>query len=370
MIKILHIVPALDGGGVENLLLNYYLNMNRDKFKFDFIVYGEERGALESTFEELGSTIYHIPSRHEDLFKSLKQMKKIIYCNGYNIVHAHQNRTSFIPLFYAKRCGISTRIAHSHMAYEPENIIKKLQRKLFSLLIKYYANHWFACGIEAGKWLYGKKTVAKGKVNVMNNAIDLKNFIFNENIQKQKRKELGIEGKFVVGHVGRISYQKNHKFLIEIFNEIYKLNKDVVLLLAGRGELESEVKEQVENLGLTDVVKFLGVRNDVPELLQAMDVFLLPSRYEGLPVVLVEAQASGVICFASDTITKEIQVTNTLKYMSLTTDPSIWAKEILYSTQYKRENNFDIMQNSGYSIEKESKLLEVFYLNAINGGVM
>ncbi|WP_346893286.1 glycosyltransferase family 1 protein [Clostridium sp. UBA871] len=363
MIKVLHIVPALDGGGVENLLLNYYNNINRNIFKFDFIVFGQEKGALESTFEKLGSKIYHIPPRHVAFFSSLKQMKKIICSNRYDIVHTHQNRMSFIPLFFAEICGIQMRIAHSHMAYEPENLLKKIERKLCSWLIKCYATEWFACGIDATKWLYGKKAVTNVKGYIMNNAINIEKFIFNENTRRITRKELDIEGKFVIGNVGRLSYQKNHEFLIRIFNEIYKLNKNAILLLVGRGELENEVREQVENLGLQEVVKFLGVRNDVPQLLQAMDVFLLPSRYEGLGIVYIEAQATGLASFGSDKVVpKEAKITDLMHFIDLKESPKYWASEILkYDNGYERNDLSVEIVNRGYDIKREARKLELIY---------
>lgn len=271
---------------------------------------------------------------------------------------------SFIPLFYAKRCGIHMRIAHSHTAYEPENLLKKIERKSFSALTRHYATNWFACGIDAGRWLYGEEAVANGKVYIMNNAIDIDKFTFDVNMRNLKRKELGIEDKFVLGNVGRLSYQKNHEFLIRIFNEVYKLNKNAILLLVGRGELEDDVKEQVENLRLTEVVKFLYVRNDVPQLLQAMDVSLLPSRYEGLPVVLVENQAAALNSIVADIITKEVKVTDFVTYISLDEDYRYWAYETLkYADGYKRKKMYTQMQLGGYDIKQEAKKMESFYEN-------
>lgn len=367
MIRVLHVVPALDGGGVENILLNYYTHMNRKSIRFDFIVFKQEKGALESTFEELGSKIYHIPSRREALFRSLKEMKEIIYYNKYDVVHAHQNEMAFIPLFYADKCNVRMRIAHSHRAYESENIVQKVERGIFSFLSKHYATDLFACGIDAGEWLYGEKVMRKNKVYIMNNAIDLSKFVFSEKSRKQKREELSITDKFVVGHVGRLSYTKNHDFIIKIFNEIYKLNRNAILLVVGRGELENEVQEQVNNLGLTKVVKFLGIRNDVPHLLQAMDVFLLPSRFEGLPVVLVETQAAGLKTIASDTITREVQVTNLITYKSLRESSSDWANEVLkYANGYERRNTFTELSLAGYDIVEEAKRYSCYIQNVID----
>lgn len=362
MINILHIVPALDGGGIENTLLSYYTNMNRSRFKFDFIVYGDKVGALEADFEKMGATIYHIPSRHENLWQSLKKMKEIICSNKYDIVHAHQNRMSFISLFYAKKCGIRVRIAHSHTAYEQENIVKHFERRVCSILIRYFSTNWFACGVEAGKWLYGEKAVKSEKFHIMNNAIDIDQFIFNNDIRKQKREELRSEDKFIIGNVGRLSFEKNHEFILKVFNEIHRINSKAILLLVGRGPLEEKIKEQVEIFGLAEAVKFLGYRSDVPQLLQAMDVFLLPSKWEGLPVVLVEAQASGLKSFAADTITDEVKVSNVLTYKSLEQSYVEWATEILkYANGYERKNISDKICQGGYEIKQEAEKMEKTY---------
>ena len=362
MIRVLHIVSALDSGGVENLLLNYYTHMNKDNFIFDFVVHGEKIGALEPVFNGMNSRIFHIPSKHESFIKNLNSMKRIIYNGNYDVVHVHQGIISVFPIYFAKKKGISIRITHNHLAFKPENFIEKLINRLLLIPLKRYSTNWFACGIDAGISLWGCKAVKEGKVHIMKNAIDIDKFAFNPQIRDEMRRKLNLEKKFVIGNVARLSYQKNHEFIIRVFNEIYKANKNAVLLLVGRGELENEVKEQVQNLGLTEVVKFLGVRNDVPELLQAMDIFLLPSRYEGLPVVLVESQAAGLKSFAADTITTEVKCTDLLEYISLKESPKYWANEILkYKDGYVRKNTFEKIKDGGYDIKKEVLTLEKIY---------
>lgn len=362
MIRVLHIVPALIGGGVENLLLNYYSHMDRDKFKFDFIVHGENIGVLESTFESLNSKIYHIPTKHESFFKNLKAMKQIIMDGNYDVVHAHQGTVGVFPMFYAKRAGVKVRITHSHIAYVKKNFFEKIIDIILLPFLKRYSTHWFACGLDAGRFLWGDKAVEKGKVIVMKNAIEIDKFTFNADLRNRKRKKLGVNDKFVIGNIGRFSYQKNHEFLIEVFFEIYKINNNAILLLIGGGELEDDVKNQVSKLGLSEVVKFLGIRNDVPELLQAMDVFVLPSRYEGLPVVLVEAQTAALKSIVSDTITKEVKVTSYLEYISLESSPQCWANKVLkYINGYERCNTSEEIKNGGYDIRLEAGKLEHIY---------
>lgn len=366
MIKVLHIVSSLDGGGVENLLFNYYTHMDRDKFKFDFIVHGDNIGVLESNFKKLNSTIYHIPTKHESFLRNLNAMKQIITDGDYDVVHAHQGTIGVFPMYFAKKAGVKVRITHSHIAYMERTCFEKIIDMILLPFLKEYSTYWFACGLDAGRFLWGARAVEKGKVIVINNAIDIDKFTFNANLRDQKRKELGIDGKFVIGNVGRFTYQKNHEFLIKVFSEIYKLNKNAILLLVGGGELEADIKEQIINLGLSEAVKFLGIRNDVPHLLQAMDVFLLPSRYEGLPVVLVETQAAALKSIASDVITQEVKVTNYLNYISLERDPQYWANEVLkYVDGYNRNNTSAEIKKGGYDIRLEAGKLERIYINLL-----
>ena len=237
MIKILHVVPALGSGGIEKIIYDYYLHLNRDKFRFDFIVYGDEVGKLEKEFLKMGSNVYHIPPKKKSIYKSLSQMKKIILNGGYDVIHAHQQETGIFPIYYARKANIKTRITHSHIAFREENKLEKLIYKIFNPVLKYMTTHYFACGLDAGKFLWGNDLVQKNKVFIMNNAIDVKIFEFNQSLRQSIRKSLNIDNKLVIGNVGRFSFQKNHEFLIKIFYEIYKSNKDSVLLLVGEGEL-------------------------------------------------------------------------------------------------------------------------------------
>jgi glycosyltransferase involved in cell wall biosynthesis len=367
MIRVLHILSTLHVGGVENLLLNYYKAMDREKYHFDFIVHGEKKGAIEPFFEKMNSKVFHIPPKHESFFRNLKSMRDIIKNGNYSVVHVHQGVMSVFPLFFAKKSGVSIRIAHSHIAFKEESIFSKLINKFLILFLKKFSTHWFACGIDAGKSLWGKDAVQQGKVYIMKNAIDIEKFKFNKKIRNEIREELGIEGKFVIGHIGRFTYQKNHEFLIRIFKEVYDKKKNTVLLLIGKGELEDDVKRQIQDLGLTEEVKFLGFRSDVSSLYQAMDIFILPSRYEGLPVVLVETQSAGIKSIVSDTITKEVQFTNLIDYISLQKLPKFWANKVLNNYgEYERKNISQEIINSGYDIKKEAKKLELIYASYEN----
>lgn len=351
-------------GGVESVVMNYYRNMDRDRVQFDFICDEDSTDIPYEEIKELGGRVYLIPS-YTKVFKYQKELIKILRENKYKIVHSHINTLSVFSLHAAKKAGVPVRIAHSHSttnrAEWKKNIIKQILRP-FS---KVYATDYFACSELAGRWLFGNKAYDKGKVYILNNAIDVEKFAYNEEMRKKKRIELNIDDNtIVIGHIGRFVKQKNHKKLIEIFNEVHKQNKNTILLLAGQGPLMNDVKKQVDDNGLKDSVIFLGQRDDVNELYQAFDVFLLPSLYEGLPVVGIEAQAAGLLCIFSDNMTKETKVLETTEFLSLSKDEKKWANEEIKAVKgYKRNDTIKEISNNGFNIKKETEKIESRYID-------
>lgn len=341
--KILEITSELDGGGVDRLLYDYCSRLIPD-VQFDFVATSKFEGMLEQPLKDLGCNVYHIAQLREDLKLHKKQLSEILENGQYDIIHDHSGYKAYFNLKLAKKLGVKGRIAHSHIAYIPESAKNRLQRKIVTLLTKVYATDLFACGRDAAKWMWGEKD----DVYIMTNAIHTERFAFSEETRNRIRKELGLEGKFVIGDVARFSYQKNHEFLIRIFAQVKKLRSDAVLVLIGRGELEDDVKQQVKDMGLTDSVIFMGVRNDVPELLNALDIFLLPSRFEGLPVTVVEVQANGLATFAADTITDEIKLLPNVNYLPLEMSAAEWAKAIVKADISRIMNG---LSNSKYDIE-------------------
>jgi len=362
--KVLHITSELDGGGIDRLLYDYCIRMS-DTVHFDFAICADKKGILESGLENAGSKIYHIARLRGSLFKSMRQLSKILQSEHYDIIHIHSDYKSIVALFVAWFNGVKVRIAHSHIAFAPETIKEKAIRKVITPFTKLFATDLFACGKDAGEWVWGSKAMSKSNFHIMNNAIDARSFTFDEKKRIGIRKELNIENKFVVGNVARFCYQKNHEFLILIFTEIKKLCPDSILLLIGRGELEADVKKLVASKNLTDSVIFLGVRNDVPDLLNAMDVFLLPSRFEGLPVTLVEVQANGLSAFVSDTITNEIKIGHHLNYISLSESPESWAKKLL-SQASKTRHIGNCILDTKYDIQTENINLALKYRSLLN----
>lgn len=365
-IKVAQIIGKWLGGGVEAVVLNYYKNIDRNKIQFDFICDSDSTDIPYEEIESLGGRVILIPP-YQKVFKYQKELKRVLKEGNYKIVHSHINALSIFPLRAAKKAGVPIRIAHSHSTSNKKEWKKNLIKNILRPFSKVYANVYMCCSELAGRWLFGNKEYDKGSVYLLNNAIDLNKYKYDEKIRKKKRKELGIKDTtFVVGHIGRFVEQKNHRFLIDIFYEIHKKNKDSVLLLAGQGPLMDEMKDKVHNLKLDECVCFLGQRKDANELYQAFDLFLLPSLYEGLPVVGVEAQASGNLCYLSTDMTKETKVLDSTKFMSLNNSAEEWASSILNDIKkYKKHNTEDEVSKYGFNIKLEQKKLVDYYINIL-----
>ena len=281
-IIIAHIMGKWNGGGVESVVMNYYRNIDRNKIQFHFLCDEDSTDIPYEEIEKLGGKVIVIPS-YQKLFKYQKELYRIFKENNYKIVHSHINALSVFPLRIAKKAKIPVRIAHSHSTSNKKEWKKNILKMILRPLSKLYANNYFACTEYAGKWLFGKKVVERKELNVINNAIDLKKFEFNENTRKALREELGIkDDTLIIGHVGRFMKQKNHEFLIEVFNEVYKKNQNTLLILIGQGPLLSEIKQKAINLNIEDKIKFIGQVTDVEKYYNIMDIFLFPSIYEGL----------------------------------------------------------------------------------------
>lgn len=363
---ICQIIGKWVGGGVESVVMNYYKNIDKNKFQYDFICDSDSTNIPYEEIKKLGGRVILIPP-YQKAFKYHKELKKIFKENNYKIVHSHINTLSVFPLFAAKCAGVKVRIAHSHSTTNKKEWKKNLLKQLLRPFAKLFATDYFCCSELAGRWLFGDKEYDKGNVYLLNNAIDLDKFKYDEKERFKKRKEFGISNDtLVIGHIGRFVEQKNHRFLIDIFNEVHKINPNSVLLLAGQGPLQEEIKEKVNYLKLSNSVIFLGQRSDANELYQVFDVFLLPSLYEGLPVVGVEAQANGNLCYLSNTMTKESKVLDSTVFMSLDNSAKVWALSILMDIKkYKKHDTKDEVSAYGFNIENEVKKLEDCYSSLI-----
>lgn len=361
-IRIAQIIGKWVGGGVEAVVMNYYRHIDHEKIQFDFICDEDSTNIPYDEIKSLGGKVIIIPP-YQKINKYVKELTKVLKEGNYKIVHSHINALSVFSLYCAKKAGVPVRIAHSHSTTNKVEWKKNMLKQCLKPFSKLYATDYFACTEHAGRWLFGNKEFDKGNIYVLNNAIDLDKFKYDEKIRREKRKELGIkDNQLVIGHIGRFVAQKNHNFLIDIFNEIHKKNKNSILILAGQGPLMDEIKSKVNNLGLTSNVKFLGQRNDANELYQAFDIFLLPSIYEGLGLVLIEAQCAGNLCFASTEVPKIAKTTDNLEFIPLSASPEDWATEILTNIEnHQRKVHTNEIKKSGYDIKEEAKKLEKKY---------
>lgn len=364
-VRVLQICASLSkGGGVQSVLQNYYAHMDQKKFIFDFVVMGTEVGGLEEWFESRGSRVYHVTPRSVSFRKNTDELKQIIKTGNYDVVHCHQDYKSLVALVIAKRYGVKTRVVHSHQAFPKESAKKRVIKHFSTLLIKCFANVFIGCGADAAKWLYGERMVKAGKTVVLNNAIDLEKYAFSDKKRKQLRLEFGIDDQLVFGNIARFIYQKNHKLLMDIFANFHTKNPQSVLLLAGDGELMEETKAYCDRLGISDCVKFLGMRSDVCDLLSVMDVFLLSSISEGLALIMIEAQANGIPCVCSPYVTKELGLQANVQFVQKNDyeNADAWCRTIEKTLSIGRLEDVAVLTQAGFDIRQEAKKLEKLYV--------
>ena len=365
-VRVLQVFAEMNRGGAETMIMNLYRNIDRSKIQFDFIVHTEEKCAFDEEIVSLGGSIYYIPRYSGKNHLQYKKAWNVFFEEHpqYKLIHGHVRSTAAIYLNIAKKYNLLT-ISHSHSISSGKGI-SALVKNILQYPIRNIADHLVACSQEAGEWLFGKKACSQDNFFILNNAIEVNSFVFNSEIRVKKREEFNLKEKFVIGHVGRLIPLKNHEFLIDTFKEVHDINKSAVLLLVGEGELQEHLKKKVNKLGLNENVIFAGARFDVHEILQAMDVFVFPSLYEGLGIVLIEAQASGLPCVVTETIPKEAIVTSLVKTVSLRGERKEWVNIIhQYSTGYERKNTLKDIKNVGFDVQDSSIWLQEFYLGLV-----
>jgi len=349
-------------GGVETFLMSYWQHIDKNKFQMDFLsIYPEL--CFEDDLVKGGAKIHKVSDFKKHPLKYAKELSKILRENKYDIIHINMLSTAnFIPFIVAKKCKIKKIIAHAHNTGTPKEILKKILHIFCKKIILSNATDFWACSKKAGKWMFGDN-----RAKVIHNAIDVKRFSFNEVAREKIRQEFSLGDKFVVGHVGRFHEQKNHAFLIDIFAEVYKQDKNAVLLLVGDGELKCAIEKKVENLGLKNAVIFAGIRTDIENFYQAFDVFVLPSLFEGLAITLIEAQCASVASVASvasDPVPPEANITELLQYLPF--DIKLWAKTILEKRNSNRIDVLEKIRAAGYDILVEATKLGAFYEKICN----
>lgn len=358
-IKVLHIVNGMNRAGAETFLMNIFRNINRQNYDFSFLCYGEEKYDYEEEIKKLGGHIERIDIPKEvGIFKHLKQLKKLIKDNNYDIVHAHTYYNSGFSMLAAYLCNVKLRITHSHNTqseYKP-SILKRIYYLFSKILIILFSNKYLACTEEAGKSLFGKR-----KFEIVNNGIELEKFAFKEKNRIQIRKELKIKDEdIVIGHIGRFDKQKNHEFLINIFEQLYIANKNYKLLLIGKGKLQEDIIKMVKEKGIDKEVMFLGIKEDIHRYYSAFDIFLFPSLFEGLGIVLIEAQANGLKCYTSDVVPRDVDISEEVKFLSLSISAKEWAERI---EQYNKSRitNMEFLEGSDYNISNTVRQIEEIY---------
>ena len=361
-IRVLQILPAINFcGGIENYVMNYYRNINREKIQFDFITHTDLESSFKDEILSLGGKIYEFPIfKISNVRQILKKIDEFFKENKdvYKTIHCHMANAAYFYFKTAKKYGIKSCILHSHQNKGSDKLFNNLRNIPLLFFANNFATERVACSELAGKFLFKKKSF-----KIIRNAIDVNRFKFNKFVREKIRKELNIENKFVVGHVGRYTPQKNQSFLIRIFNELIKKERNNVLILIGSGEDESKLKILVNKLNLQEKVIFLPTQKNIADYYNAFDVFVLPSLYEGLPVSGVEAQANGLFCLFSDTISKEVLICNS-KQLSLNSSPDIWSDNILEKIKFfERKDCSENIHKFGYDINYEAKNLEDFYLS-------
>lgn len=364
-IRILHVVTSLDRGGLENMIMNFYRKLDREKVRFDFLVHKRTENGFEAEVESLGGRIFELPEKRsvKNLRKYLRALEEFFLSHReYKIVHCHINALSAFPLYAAKRAGVPVRILHSHTS-KTETGCKWLFKEVLKPFARRFCNFRFACSESAGRYLFGKRAAERGDVIVVKNGIDCERFAFDGETRAVMRKRLSLSSdETVFCHVGRFDKYKNQGFVVEILSELKKDGVAARALFLGDGEDFEKVKALSKKLKVEESVLFAGVVSNVSDYLQAADVFVFPSVFEGLPLTLVEAQANGLFVFASSAISKECDLSGRVRFLPLESGAALWAKEIEKEMPFVRRDSAQKIRSAGYDSAQSAKFLERFYL--------
>lgn len=370
MIRVLQDVSHMDRAGIETILMRYYSYIDRTKIQFDFLINKNKQGAYDEKIKNMGGRLFYTPGLNPLKLKKYKNYVQSILKENpeIKILHAHNDAMEYPALLAAKEINFPIRISQSHNTSIDFNI-KWPIKILYKKLIPNVANYYYGCGIDAVKYFFGQETLNSKNYTIIKNAIEPDKFIFNNETRSKIRKNLRISEKtFLIGHVGRFTNQKNHNFLIETMLKVFIKEPflDIKIILIGEGELDKQIKRKINKYHLEEKFIFTGNIPNVNEYYQAMDLFLLPSKYEGLPLVGIEAQTSGLRCLLSNKITKEVKVTNLVEFLPL--KENIWADEIInnFYIKHERKNMKNEIISAGYDIKTEAKKLEDLYISLSN----
>lgn len=356
-IRVLHIVSYMQRRGLETLLMNCFRHINRDAVQFDFMVHRSFRADYDDEIESLGGRIYRMPRLNPFSPVYKKALREFFQEHPeYRIVHCHLDCMSAIPLSIAKEYGVPVRIAHAHSSNQDRDW-KYFLKRYYQKKIPDVATHFFACSEEAGKWMFPNQDV-----RIIKNGIETEKFSYSPEVRNRVRSELGLNNCLTLGHVGRFIPVKNHEFLIDIFHVVCKGIPDAKLLLIGNGPLEDAIRTKVKSMGLEHNVLFLGLRDDIHNILQAMDVFVLPSLYEGLSLSSVEAQVAGLYCLFSSNVSTACKMTDSVKFIPLN-DKGAWSDAVVSMPLIARKSGKPAIIEAGFDIQTTAEFLQNFYID-------
>lgn len=359
-IRVLQVLGGLNRGGAETMIMNLYRAMDKSQVQFDFIIHNANENAYVDEVKSLGGKVYVFP---QFTFKNCLSYKKhwnnfIKEHQEYKILHSHVRSYAIIFIRIAKKHGLKT-IVHSHSTSNGSGMKARI-KGLLQLSLRKESDYLFACSKISGEWLFGKKAVCASNYRMIKNAIDTNKYIIDASTRYEYRKQLNVGDKTVYGHVGRLSEPKNHRFLLEIFNDIVKKDANSVLLIVGSGSYRQQIELWIQEIGLEEHVIMTGARGDIPQLLCAMDVFLFPSLWEGLPVTVIEAQAAGLPCLVSNKVTAEVAVSEAVEYLPIDQGTECWVERAL-SSRGKRFDVIDDIKTAGFDVNHSAKELAEFY---------
>jgi len=360
-IRVLHCIHSMNRGGAETFIMNVYRKIDRSRVQFDFLLHNPEPGDYDEEIRQLGGHIYYAPSRRDGIIENRRALNRFFKEHTeFAAAHQHLSSCSYIePLRYAKKHGIKIRIAHSHSTKEDGSRLHELMHRLQRPALRRIATHLWACSDLSAVWTYGPH--AKNKI--INNGIQTDSFCYDAEKRQLFRKQYGIEDAFCIGLVGRFVPAKNHSRLLAIFDALQKKHSQAVLMLVGVGPLMDEAKKETERRELTGRVIITGISEGIAGMMSAMDVFVMPSLFEGLPVTLVEAQATGLPCIVSDVITRDVALTDYIHYLPLSMADDIWCEKILEYTKWERPEDAALqVKRRGFDIQTTVQNLEDTYL--------
>lgn len=366
----------MDRGGIETMIMNLYRRIDREKVQFDFLAHYGREAAYNDEIRAMGGRIYEMPPLKDGnrvcywrLFAYRKALNEFFQEHQeYRVLHGHMTNTASIYMPIAKKHGVQCLISHSHNTHAKAELSGVITDILQKPIYK-YATDFFACSEAAMHWFYPEALIASGRVQVLANAVDAARFRFHPEKREQLRRELDLEGKLAAVCVARFRPEKNQGFLLDVLREMRRLGVDAVLVFAGEGPCEDEVKAKAKAYGLEEHTRFLGMRTDIPDILSAADAFVLPSLWEGLPVTVIEAQASGLHCVVSQGLTEEMNVLGMVEYISLKAAPAEWAGALVKAARYPRRDTYEEMRASGYDINTTAPWLQEFYCQKHEQGI-